>query len=71
VELGVEQVARIDFHLQIGAVTQTFQVSCGGPLPHLRRARESRSLIFAPFRRAILKPHKTNSIPERKKRELS
>src|SRR5690242_9747226 len=32
VELQVEQVARIDFHLQIGAVTQTLQVSGGTPL---------------------------------------
>src|ERR1039457_2102551 len=32
VELQVEQVARIDFHLQIGAVTQTLQVSGGAPL---------------------------------------
>jgi len=32
VELQVEQVARIDFHLQIGSVTQTLQVSGGAPL---------------------------------------
>src|ERR1700686_5818244 len=32
VELQVEQVARIDFHLQIGAVTQTVEVSGGAPL---------------------------------------
>jgi hypothetical protein len=32
VELQVEQIARIDFHLQIGAVTQTVEVSGGAPL---------------------------------------
>ena len=32
VELHVEQIARIDFHLQIGAVTQTVEVAGGAPL---------------------------------------
>src|ERR1700688_1533419 len=32
VELQVEQIARIDFHLQVGAVTQTVEVSGGAPL---------------------------------------
>jgi len=31
-ELQVEQIARIDFHLQVGAVTQTVEVSGGAPL---------------------------------------
>jgi len=32
VELHVEQIARIDFHLQIGSVTQTVEVTGGAPL---------------------------------------
>src|ERR1035438_4627530 len=32
VELQVEQIARIDFRLQIGATTQTVEVSGGAPL---------------------------------------
>src|SRR5271169_3538420 len=32
VELQVEQIARIDFHLGIGAVTQTVEVTGGAPL---------------------------------------
>src|SRR6202162_2957294 len=32
VELQVEQIARIDFHLKIGAVAQTVEVSGGAPL---------------------------------------
>jgi len=32
VELQVEQIARIDFHLRIGAVTQTVEVAGGAPL---------------------------------------
>ncbi len=32
VELQVEQIARIDFHLQVGAVSQTVEVSGGAPL---------------------------------------
>jgi len=32
VELQVEQIARIDFHLQLGAVTQTVEVAGGAPL---------------------------------------
>src|ERR1017187_8467082 len=32
VELQVEQIARIDFHLEIGAATQTVEVSGGAPL---------------------------------------
>jgi Carboxypeptidase regulatory-like domain/TonB dependent receptor len=32
VELQVEQIARIDFHLQIGAVTETVEVRGGAPL---------------------------------------
>ena len=32
VELQVEQIARIDFHLQVGSVTQTVEVSGGAPL---------------------------------------
>src|ERR1700756_4412121 len=32
VELQVEQVARIDFQLRVGAVTQTVEVSGGAPL---------------------------------------
>jgi hypothetical protein len=32
VELQVEQIARIDFHLQVGAVTQTVEVVGGAPL---------------------------------------
>src|SRR6266851_5337556 len=32
VELQVEQIARIDFHLRIGAVTQTVKVAGGAPL---------------------------------------
>jgi hypothetical protein len=32
VELQVEQIARIDFHLKIGAVTQTVEVAGGAPL---------------------------------------
>src|SRR6202162_5212933 len=32
VELEVEQIARIDFHLQVGAVTDTVEVSGGPPL---------------------------------------
>ena len=32
VELQVAQIARIDFHLQIGSVTQTVEVSGGAPL---------------------------------------
>src|SRR6266852_5018364 len=32
VELQVEQIARIDFHLRIGAVKQTVEVAGGGPL---------------------------------------
>src|SRR6266851_9786926 len=31
-ELQVEQIARIDFHLRIGAVTQTVKVAGGAPL---------------------------------------
>src|SRR5260370_25492705 len=31
VELQVEQIARIDFHLRIGAVTQTAKVAAGEP----------------------------------------
>src|SRR6202140_3220429 len=34
VELQVEQVARIDFHLQVGAVSQTVEVAGGAPLLH-------------------------------------
>jgi hypothetical protein len=32
VELQVQQVARIDFHLQVGAVSETIEVSGGAPL---------------------------------------
>jgi hypothetical protein len=32
VELQVERIARIDFHLQIGAVTETVEVRGGAPL---------------------------------------
>src|SRR3984957_11357706 len=32
VELEVEQIARIDFHLQVGAVTETVEVTGGAPL---------------------------------------
>ncbi len=32
VDLQVEQIARIDFHLEVGAVTQTVEVSGGAPL---------------------------------------
>src|SRR5579864_6924137 len=32
VELQVEQIARIDFHLQVGAVAETVEVSGGAPL---------------------------------------
>src|SRR5271169_5427916 len=32
VELQVEQIARIDFHLQVGSVTQTVEVTGGAPL---------------------------------------
>src|SRR4029077_5246279 len=32
VELQVEQIARIDFHLRIGAVAQTVEVAGGAPL---------------------------------------
>src|SRR5579864_1343077 len=32
VELQVEQIARIDFHLQVGAVTETIEVTGGAPL---------------------------------------
>ena len=32
VDLQVEQIARIDFHLEVGAVTQTVQVEGGAPL---------------------------------------
>jgi len=32
VELQVEQIARIDFHLKIGAVAQTVEVPGGAPL---------------------------------------
>jgi hypothetical protein len=32
VELQVEQIARIDFHLEVGAATQTVEVSGGAPL---------------------------------------
>src|SRR5258708_6211569 len=32
VELQVEQIARIDFRLQVGAVTETVEVSGGAPL---------------------------------------
>jgi hypothetical protein len=38
VELQVEQIARIDFRLQIGAASQTVEVSGGAPLLNTERA---------------------------------
>jgi hypothetical protein len=38
VELQVEQIARIDFRLQIGAAAQTVEVSGGAPLLNTERA---------------------------------